>query len=116
MNAVTQRCSRPSSPAIWRRWHEKPTLFLSVSLNAAFSEGREEAQDYVDEFKMRTHFTPGRELLVAGAVRNTKYDFFASQVIRHVVMRGRKYDPEAAEHDFTDWDELNQVLAQFLQD
>ena len=46
-----------------------PTLMLSVSLNAAFEEGREEAQDYLDEMKMRTGFHPKHEALVAGAVK-----------------------------------------------
>ena len=45
---------------------KRRTLLLSVSLNAAFPEGLEEAQDYVDEMKMRTGFEPDDELLVAG--------------------------------------------------
>ena len=44
------------------------TLLLSVSLNAAFEEGREEAEEYLTELKMRSGFTPAAEALVAGAV------------------------------------------------
>ncbi|WP_375263252.1 flavodoxin domain-containing protein, partial [Palleronia sp.] len=59
-----------------------PTLMLSVSLSAAFDEGLEEAQDYLDEMKLRTGVTPTQEALVAGAVKADRYDYFASQVVK----------------------------------
>jgi menaquinone-dependent protoporphyrinogen oxidase len=93
---------------------KKRTLMLSVSLSAAFPEGREEAQDYLDEMKMRTGFTPDAEALVAGAVRTREYDFFASQLVRHVVLRGRPYDPSKGEHEFTDWTALHATLSAFF--
>jgi menaquinone-dependent protoporphyrinogen oxidase len=91
------------------------TLLLSVSLSAAFPEGLEEAAEYVTELKMRTGFTPDAELLVAGAVRASSYDYFASQVVRHVVLRGREADP-AEEHEFTDWDAVASGVAEFMAD
>lgn len=94
----------------------RPTLMLSVSLSAAFPEGREEAQDYLTEMKMRARFEPTRESLVAGAVQASKYDYFAMQVIRHVVLRGREVDPQAGEHCFTDWDALTADVEAFLTD
>ncbi|WP_102109425.1 flavodoxin domain-containing protein [Oceaniglobus roseus] len=93
---------------------EKRTLMLSVSLSAAFPEGLEEAQDYLTEMEMRTGFTPDAEALVAGAVKTGEYDYFASQLIRHVVLRGRPYDPARGAHEFTDWDALRETLASFL--
>lgn len=90
------------------------TLFLSVSMNAAFPEGRDEAQDYVTEMQMRTGFTPDSSVLVAGAIKRRKYDYFAQQVIQHVVMRGKDYDSTADEHEFTDWDALEATLRDFL--
>lgn len=90
------------------------TLLLSVSLSAAFPEGLEEADDYLIEMKMRTRFTPDAEALVAGAVRISEYDYFASQVVRHVVLRDRDYDPTKGEHEFTDWDALRKTLSVFL--
>lgn len=92
----------------------RPSLFLSISLSAAFPEGQDEAQDYLTEMKMRTRFEPTRESLVAGAVQASKYDYFAMQVIRHVVLRGRDVDPQAGEHCFTDWDALGNEVADFL--
>lgn len=91
----------------------RKTLLLSVSLNAAFGEGREEAQEYVTELKMRTGFEPDSEMLVAGAVRSSEYDYFAMQVIRHVVLRGRKAD-DSGEHEFTDWEALAAGVEKFL--
>lgn len=90
------------------------TLLLSVSLNAAFPEGREEAQEYVTEMKMRTGLSPDTEMLVAGAVRVDEYDYFAKQVVQHVVMRGRPFDPNAGEHEFTEWDAVSAKVAEFV--
>ena len=91
-----------------------PTLMLSVSLSAAFPEGHEEAQDYLDEMKMRTGLMPDAEALVAGAVQVAKYDYFAMQVVRFVVLKGRDVDMSAPSHEFTDWDALRDTVAAFL--
>ncbi len=90
------------------------TLMLSVSLSAAFPEGRGEAQEYLTEMEMRTEFKPDKEALVAGAVRTSRYDYFASQVVRHVVLRDRDYTPGAEEHEFTDWNALARTVSGFL--
>ncbi len=87
---------------------------ISVSLSAAFPEGMEEAQDYVTEMNMRTGLTPDSQILAAGAIRTGKYDYFAQQVVRYVVLRGRKFDPGADEHEFTDWVGLAAGISEFL--
>jgi menaquinone-dependent protoporphyrinogen oxidase len=92
----------------------RQTLMLSVSMNAAFPEGRDEAQDYLTEMQMRTGFTPDASALVAGAVQTPKYDYFATQVVQHVVLKGKDFDAEAAEHEFTDWDALRATVTEFL--
>jgi len=92
----------------------RDTLLLSVSLNAAFPEGHAEAQDYVDEMILRTGMRPDTTALVAGAVRNHRYDYYASQVLRHVVLRDREFDPSAESHDFTDWAALKTTVAAFI--
>lgn len=90
------------------------TLLLSVSLSAAFPEGLEEAREYVTEMKMRTGFKPDMERLIAGAIRVQEYDYFAMQVLRHVVLRDRDHDADAGQHEFTDWDALAFELGRFL--
>lgn len=97
------------------RINEIRTLFASVSLSAAFPEGLEEAGEYVTEMKMRTGLKPDVELLVAGAVRTGHYDYFAMQVVRHVVLRDRDFDPSSGEHVFTDWTALTEAVSNFLK-
>ena len=94
---------------------KKKTMLLSVSLSAAFPEGLQEAQEYVLEMKMRTKFEPDRTEVVAGAVRLGEYDYFALQVVRHVVLRDHDYDVQEGTHEFTDWDSLAKQVAQFLE-
>lgn len=92
-----------------------PTLMLSVSLNAAFAEGQEEAADYLTEMKMRTGLEPDAELLVPGAVQTGKYDYFAMQVVRFVVLRGRDFEPGLEEYEFTDWEAIRSAVTGFLE-
>ena len=94
---------------------DKKTLLISVSLKAAFEDGQEEAQDYLDEMKLRTGFEPDREILVAGAVRSGSYDYFQTQVVRHVLLRGQSYDPADGEREFTDYGKLAASVDEFLK-
>ncbi len=89
------------------------TLLLSVSLRAAFPEGQEEAWDYLTEMKMRTGFTPSKEMIVAGAVRTDSYDYFEKQVLNNVVLGGRKVDLVDGVREFTDWDKLRAEIDAF---
>lgn len=91
-----------------------PVLMISVSLKAAFAQTREEAQDFLDEMKLRTGLAPDAELLVAGAVHPQAYDYYADQIMRHVVLRGQKIDPHS-EHEFTDWDALDRDVLAFVE-
>lgn len=90
------------------------TLLISVSLMAAFESSRDKAQDFVDEMEMRTGFKPKTVALVAGAVRPSSYDYFATQVVRHVVMRGKGYRPDDGDKEFTDWAALKRDVMDFL--
>ncbi len=92
----------------------RPGLLLSVSLKAAFPEGREEAQDYLTEMKMRTGFKPAQEALVAGAVRMNSYDYFQSQIVRHVALAGHDVELQDGVKEFTDWDALRETVSGFL--
>ena len=89
----------------------RPTLMLSVSLKAAFAEGREEAQEYLTEMEMRTRYSADQSLLVAGAVRSGGYEYFETQVLRYIVLRNHDFDPQDGPHEFTDWQQLKAVLA-----
>ena len=93
---------------------KKPTLLISVSMSAAFPKGADEALEYVEEMQMRTGFTPTETLCVAGAIKLAKYDYYALQVLRHVVLRDRDFDPTQNEHEFTDWEALDKAVDAFL--
>ncbi len=90
------------------------TLMISVSLGAAFPKMHEEAQEYLDEMKMRTSFEPNAETLVAGAVRPSSYGFYETEVLRHAILRNQAIDPRTQEHEFTDWDALAVVVSEFV--
>ncbi len=90
------------------------TLLISVSLSAAFPEGLSEAAEYIAELETRTGFTPDAELAVGGAVRIGQYDYFATQLLQHVVLRDRDYDVSAGEHEFTDWEAVASGVSGFL--
>ena len=94
---------------------DKTSLLVSVSLKAAFEDGLEEAQDYVDELKLRTGFEPDRELLVAGAVKTGSYDYFQSQVVRHVLLGRHGHAPVEGEQEFTNWQELAAATRSFIE-
>jgi menaquinone-dependent protoporphyrinogen oxidase len=93
----------------------KPTLFLSVSLSAAFENGKADAQDYVDEFFAYTGWQASRALLVAGALRYDEYDYFMEQIVEHVVMKGRELEGPKGDHEFTDWEALSRSVEDFAQ-
>lgn len=93
----------------------KPALFLSVSLSAAFSEGIAEAQCYVDAFLADTGWKTAQSLLVAGALRYTEYDYFQEQVIEHIVLKGHKVEAPKVDLEFTDWVSLLRVIDTFVR-
>jgi menaquinone-dependent protoporphyrinogen oxidase len=94
---------------------ERPTLFLSVSLSAAFPEGLTEAQSYVDAFLAGTGWKPAQTLLVAGALQYTGYDYFQEQVIEHIVLKGHKVEGPKGDLEFTDWASLSRVIDSFVR-
>lgn len=94
---------------------KRPTLMISVSLKSAFPEGLDDAQDYLAEMAMRTGFQPTQEALVAGAVRSDSYDYYQSQIVRHVILEGHDVELTDGVREFTDWDALSESVASFLK-
>ena len=93
----------------------KPTMFLSISVSAAFKEGVPEAQSYVDEFLAYTGWQPTQTLLTAGALRYDEYDYFKEQIIEHVVLKGHDVEGPKGDHEFTDWEVLHKSVDGFLR-
>ena len=93
---------------------EKPTMFISVSLAAAFDDGTDEAQSYVDRFLSNLGWAPTETLMVAGALRYDEYDYFKDQIVAHVVLEGRTVAGPKGDHEFTDWDALANAVVSFV--
>ena len=92
----------------------RPGLFLSVSLSAAFPDGREEAQAYIDEMLMRTDLSGLATLPVAGAVQAGNYDYFETQVLRHIVLHDRDYEVTGEGEVFTDWGAIDAAVDRLM--
>ena len=92
-----------------------PTLFLSVSLSAAFDDKRAEAQNYVDTFLTETGWTPTATHLVAGALRPSQYDYFEQEIVERVVLKGHESEAGEGDRELTDWDDLTEAVTAFLK-
>lgn len=92
----------------------KPTMFISVSLAAAFEERASDANKYVTDFIARTGWTPAHTLTVAGAVRSEEYDYFQQQILEHIVLKDRDDFQTAETQEFTDWEELASAVEKFV--
>ena len=53
-------------------------------------------------------------LLLGGALRFTKYDYFHEQFVKFVVMKSGAPSPER-DHEFTDWNALANFADRFLE-
>lgn len=91
----------------------KPSAFISVSLSAAFEDGKKDAERYVERFTALTRWEPRLVHMAGGALKLSEYDFFKEQIIRHVVMAGRDVPSGQTDWEFTDWDALDAFLAVF---
>lgn len=92
----------------------RPTALISVSLAAAFPDGKADARSYVETLVKDCKWQPTMVHLAAGALRNSEYDFFQEQIIRHVVLRDRAPDQVVGDQEFTDWDALGSFVDDFV--
>jgi menaquinone-dependent protoporphyrinogen oxidase len=98
-----------------KKLQTKPTMFLSVSLAAAFEDGLADAQGYVDSFFGNVGWRPAQSLLVAGAVRHGEYGYYKEQILKHVVLEDRNLDDPESDHEFTDWKLLAKAIVEFIE-
>jgi menaquinone-dependent protoporphyrinogen oxidase len=94
---------------------KKATMFISVSLAAAFEESREMAEKYITGFVESSGWKPDKTLAVAGALRSDEYDYYHQQILEHVVLKDRKVDHLEQDHEFTDWNALARTVEAFLK-
>lgn len=92
----------------------KPTMFVSVSLAAAFEGGMADAQGYADSFFDDLNWRPSQSLLVAGAVRHGAYGYYKENILEHVVLKNRGLEDPESDHEFTDWAFLDRAVEEFI--
>lgn len=92
------------------------SALLSVSLNAAVGDEphRAEAQGYVDRLVAKTGWQPDAVLLVGGALRFGKYDFFRRQVLSLLLSKTVGRVVGEGDHDFTDYQEVRRFGLELL--
>lgn len=93
----------------------KPSALISVSLSAAFEDGKKDAADYVERFINVTGWQPKFVHMAGGALKYSEYDFFKEQIIRYIVMAGRDIPSDQNDWEFTDWAALDNFVMEFLE-
>jgi menaquinone-dependent protoporphyrinogen oxidase len=93
---------------------DKPSLFISVSMGAAFDDTRGDAEGYVRDFCQSTQWEPTSHVLVAGALRHGEYGYYEEMLLRHKVLAKHAIDHPEKDQEFTDWDALAKSIENFV--
>jgi menaquinone-dependent protoporphyrinogen oxidase len=93
----------------------KKTLFLSVSLSAAFEETLAEAEGYAKNLFEDLDWHPDKYLLVAGAIKHGSYGYYQEMIIQHNVLPKRPIEKPEEDHEFTDWASLDKAIVDFAR-
>jgi menaquinone-dependent protoporphyrinogen oxidase len=91
-----------------------PSVFISVSMAAAFEDSIADAEGYVRDFRKSSGWNPTDHLLVAGAIRPGKYGYYEEITVRHRVLANRAMENPDADQEFTDWARLAGSIAKFV--
>lgn len=90
------------------------SAFISVSGDAADPATRPAAEEYVRELVQLTGWTPSETLVIGGAVKFTKYNWFVRFVTRRALAaKGVRLDPRR-DYDYTDWEAVTRFARAFV--
>ena len=93
---------------------ERHTAFISVSGDAVDPSTRPRAEQYAKDFFLTTAWTPAASLVIGGAVKFTKYNWFLRYMTRRsFAAKGMQLDPRR-DYDYTDWDAVMHFAKAFL--
>lgn len=93
---------------------ERRTAFISVSGDAAAPATRPRAEQYAEDFFRTTGWTPAASLVIGGAVKFTKYNWFLRYLtMRSFAAKGMQLDPRH-DYDYTDWETVMRFAKAFL--
>jgi len=90
--------------------------FFSVSLSAISDDGQlwQELKDATDQLLNETGWKPGVVEYMAGALRNTQYDFFEKFIVRTVARKASPGNDRTHDSEFTDWPKAQLFLKNFI--
>jgi menaquinone-dependent protoporphyrinogen oxidase len=96
---------------------ERPSAFLSVSLTAAddTDESVVTTRDMIDTFLADTGLVPLVTEAVAGSLQYREYDFMTRLLMRVITRKHAEAHDMHHDHDYTDWDRVAAVAAEFAQ-
>lgn len=92
------------------------TMFVSVSLSAAFESTRNSAEGYVRRFCDQHDWQPERYLLVAGAIRHAAYGYYQEMIVKYRALPEHAMDLSDEDQEFTDWAALRAEVSNFVGD
>lgn len=94
-----------------------PTLFLSVSLEAAMPDAvdRHQARHHLQCFLDATGLQPLRAEPVAGALRYTQYDWMRRTMVKLIARQMGASTDTAHDCEYTDWDALERTVDEFVE-
>ena len=92
----------------------KPTLFVSVSMAAAFKDTAADAARYVEDFCERSEWRPTSHVLVAGATKHGALGWFEQTALGSGDVAAHLDKEMKEDRVFTDWDALNRAVTAFL--
>jgi menaquinone-dependent protoporphyrinogen oxidase len=117
--SVHQGKHQPSAVEFARRFRaalrDVPSAFFSVSLEAALvgEEHQDMAHRYIREFLAETGWDPDLTRPVAGALRNSEYDFLKRLAMKFISRREGLEAPGSGDYEFTDWEGVRRFVAEF---
>lgn len=94
-----------------------PTLFLSVSLEAAMPDAvdRHQARHHLQCFLDVTGLKPLRAEPISGALRYTQYDWLRRTMVRLIARQMGASTDTAHDCEYTDWDALERTVDEFVE-
>ena len=96
--------------------NSRPSAFFSVSLAAAGTEDqRQDAERYLRQFLERADWQPRMTAKFAGAVRYLEYGFLKRWMMKSIMKRAGRDTDTTRNHEYTDWDEVDQFATAFAQ-
>jgi menaquinone-dependent protoporphyrinogen oxidase len=93
-----------------------PTLFLSVSLEAAMPDAvdRRQAQHHLQGFLDATGLRPRLARPIAGALRYTQYDWLRRTMVRLMARQMGADTDTSRDREYTDWVALEGTVDEFV--